>query len=78
MFWDSILPLTIALQFRRPQKPRSLYGSSASRIFDWVLANTVILHFCGRKKPWHKGYAKRFEVLYNITSTKPSAGFRSL
>lgn len=30
----------------------------------WVMANTAILHFCGKSKPWKKGYAKRFGVLY--------------
>ena len=23
---------------------------------DWVMAHTAILHFCGRAKPWKKGY----------------------
>lgn len=31
---------------------------------DWVLRNTVVLHFCGREKPWKKGYRRRFGVLY--------------
>lgn len=31
---------------------------------DWVMENTVILHFCGRAKPWQKGYIHRFGILY--------------
>lgn len=31
---------------------------------DWVMANTVILHFCGKSKPWQKGYIHRFGILY--------------
>jgi lipopolysaccharide biosynthesis glycosyltransferase len=31
---------------------------------DYVLRNTVILHFCGRKKPWKKGYRGKFHSLY--------------
>ena len=31
---------------------------------DWVMAHTAILHFCGRAKPWKKGYPYRFGVLY--------------
>lgn len=31
---------------------------------DWVMENTAILHFCGKKKPWHPSYTHRFGVLY--------------
>jgi len=31
---------------------------------DYVMTNTVILHFCGKKKPWQKGYSGKFYSLY--------------
>lgn len=31
---------------------------------DWVMQHTVILHFCGKAKPWKPGYLYRFGVLY--------------
>ena len=31
---------------------------------DWVMENTSILHFCGKSKPWQKGYIHRFGILY--------------
>lgn len=31
---------------------------------DWVMKNTAILHFCGKTKPWQKGYIHRFGLLY--------------
>lgn len=31
---------------------------------DFVMKNTVILHFCGKKKPWKKGYIGKFYALY--------------
>lgn len=31
---------------------------------DWVMRNTVVLHFCGKKKPWTSNYAGRFGALY--------------
>jgi len=31
---------------------------------DFVLHRTVILHFCGKKKPWNKGYSGKFHALY--------------
>lgn len=31
---------------------------------DWVMRNTVFLHFCGRKKPWKPAYSGYFSALY--------------
>lgn len=31
---------------------------------DYVMRNTSILHFCGKKKPWHKNYSGKFHSLY--------------
>lgn len=31
---------------------------------DYVIRNTVILHFCGKKKPWKKNYSGKFHSLY--------------
>lgn len=31
---------------------------------DWVINNTVVLHFCGRDKPWKKEYTTRYSGLY--------------
>ncbi|WP_430610628.1 glycosyltransferase family 8 protein [Enterococcus sp. DIV0876] len=31
---------------------------------DWVIEHTALLHFCGKEKPWQKGYRGRFGALY--------------
>lgn len=31
---------------------------------DWVMQNTVFLHFCGKQKPWKTQYSSRFASLY--------------
>lgn len=31
---------------------------------DFVMRNTVILHFCGKKKPWERDYSGQFLPLY--------------
>lgn len=40
---------------------------------DWVMQNTVFLHFCGKQKPWKKRYDSRFSSLYkhymNLTAS---------
>lgn len=43
---------------------RHFISSRAVKDMDWVVKNTVFLHFCGRTKPWHKGYLGYFSALY--------------
>ena len=31
---------------------------------DFIIRNTVFLHFCGKKKPWNKNYSGKFHSLY--------------
>ncbi len=31
---------------------------------DWVIGETVFLHFCGKEKPWDPNYTGRFASLY--------------
>lgn len=31
---------------------------------DYIIRNTAIIHFCGKKKPWKKGYDGKFYSLY--------------
>lgn len=38
--------------------------SEGSLTIDWVMKNTVFLHFCGRGKPWKSKSAKSFNILY--------------
>lgn len=39
-------------------------GSGGTYDLNWVIAHTAILHFCGKAKPWKKGYIYRFGLLY--------------
>ena len=38
--------------------------SQGERDMDWVMDHTVLLHFCGKSKPWHSSYIGRFAALY--------------
>lgn len=31
---------------------------------DYVIRNSVVLHFCGKRKPWNKDYNGKFHALY--------------
>lgn len=37
---------------------------------DWVRKNSVIIHYCGRNKPWKSGYVGQLDVFYNETLQK--------
>lgn len=41
-----------------------LIRSGGDYNLDWIMQNTVILHFCGKKKPWNQSYSYRFAALY--------------
>ena len=41
-----------------------LLKSGGEMTMDWVMRNTVILHFCGKRKPWQDSYSGRFGALY--------------
>ena len=41
-----------------------LLRSAGIRDLDWVMAHTAVLHFCGKAKPWRRGYLHRFGILY--------------
>ena len=39
-------------------------GSHGEKDMDWVMDHTVFLHFCGKNKPWSRGYEGHFSALY--------------
>lgn len=41
-----------------------LVRSTGTYTVDWVLQHTVVLHFCGRNKPWKPSSNQRFATLY--------------
>ncbi len=41
-----------------------LIRSSGACHMDWIVKNTAILHFCGKRKPWKPSYTGRFAALY--------------
>lgn len=34
---------------------------------DWVRQNSIIIHYCGRNKPWKKNYLGQLDVFYRET-----------
>lgn len=65
LYGNRILPLDDAVwNYDARNYNNYMVRSSAKYNSRWVMENTVILHFCGRAKPWKSGYIYRFGVLY--------------
>ena len=37
---------------------------------EWVKKNSIIIHYCGRNKPWKNNYSGQLNVFYNEMVTK--------
>lgn len=65
LYGSQILPLDESLfnyDVRRYESYRML--AAGEKDMDWVMKNTVILHFCGKAKPWNKDFRGRFGILF--------------
>lgn len=49
-----------------------LEGSPLS--LDWIRENTVIIHYCGRNKPWKRHYIGQLNCFYRETLTRMKQG----
>lgn len=65
LYGDRILPLDDVV-WNYDARHYNAYHLASSGLHDtkWVMQNTVILHFCGKAKPWKPGYFYRFGALY--------------
>lgn len=65
LYGHEILPMDDSIyNYDTRHFEKHLLQSKAVKDMDWVVANTVFLHFCGRNKPWAKGYLGYFSALY--------------
>ena len=65
LFGEQILPLDDAIWNYDARDYKGYYLCSNGKYdLDWVIEHTAILHFCGKAKPWKKGYLYRFGLLY--------------
>ncbi|MFY1066879.1 glycosyltransferase family 8 protein [Enterococcus sp. AD013-P3] len=65
LYGERILPLPDQL-YNFDVRKKMVYEtiSRGQWDLDWVVAHTVLLHFCGRDKPWQSDYSGRFGALY--------------
>ena len=65
MYGDRVLALKDSI-YNYDARNYSSYLLRSKGVEDlaWVLENTVVLHFCGRDKPWKKNHRTKFTALY--------------
>lgn len=65
LYGKHVLPLDDSL-YNYDSRRFDMYflKSGGEMTMDWVMRNTAILHFCGKRKPWLDSYSGRFGVLY--------------
>lgn len=65
LYGDRVLPLDDAIYNYDARNYSSyLLRSKGEEDLEWVMENTVVLHFCGRDKPWKKNHRSKFTALY--------------
>ena len=65
MYGDKVLPLNDSIYNYDARNYSSyLLRSKGEEDLEWVMENTVVLHFCGRDKPWKKNHRTKFTALY--------------
>ena len=65
MYGDKIMPLKDSIYNYDARNYSSyLLRSKGEEDLEWVMENTVVLHFCGRDKPRKKNHRTKFTALY--------------
>ncbi|MDR1785146.1 MAG: glycosyltransferase family 8 protein [Spirochaetaceae bacterium] len=78
LYSDRILELNELLYNYDVRKRRRYFlASKGEADDDWITTHTVVLHFCGKHKPWHKNYYGHFSFMYkycmNLAALNSSA-----
>lgn len=61
-----ILPIDAA-RYNMTERLLRLYLITPKwRDIDWVRANSAIIHYCGRNKPWKENYSGKLDVFYRF------------
>lgn len=65
LYGDKVMPLADEIYNFDSRLP-ILYEIMSQNEYnlDWVLNNTVLIHFCGKDKPWQDGRSSKFSFLY--------------
>lgn len=74
MFGEKVLLLD-TMKYNLSDRILNLYNADPTREkigLDWVRANSVIIHYCGKAKPWRENYTGTLGVFYEeLTARNP-------
>ena len=73
LYGPRILPLD-PLRYNMTERLAALRGLEP----DWVRQNSVLIHYCGRNKPWKKHYAGRLGFFYQDALARMEAETENL
>lgn len=65
LFFDKILSIPDEI-YNLDARKQLIYEliSEGQWTMDWIIDHTIILHFCGKDKPWHNPFRNQFSALY--------------
>ncbi|EHL75925.1 MULTISPECIES: glycosyltransferase family 8 protein [Bacillus] len=66
LYWDKIKPAD-SLKYNYDARYYELSKLIPKRkhSIDWIRRNTVLIHYCGKDKPWHKQYKNELKCFYD-------------
>lgn len=65
LYGSRIIPLD-TYKYNMTERLYIFRSKTESRItLDWIRKNSVIIHYCGRNKPWKDNYIGKLNVFYN-------------
>lgn len=70
LYGSRILPLD-PYRYNMTERLFALHLSSDAWLdLEWVRKNSVIIHYCGRNKPWKTGYVGQLDIFYKEVESK--------
>ena len=67
LYGDRIIPLD-SYKYNMTERLFAFHIRIGDRMnIDYVRRNAVIIHYCGRNKPWKSGYVGKLNVFYDET-----------
>lgn len=73
LYGDRIIPLD-PCRYNMTERLFLFHRQSGDRMdLDYIRRNTVIIHYCGRNKPWKSGYLGKLNIFYDETVARMQA-----
>lgn len=74
MLYGDHIRLLDPMKYNLSERILSIYNAehvNDKKTIDWVRKNTVILHYCGKNKPWNQTYFGKLDIFYHEVVNSP-------